>query len=70
VTKKMNDADMDRRVLLSLEVRERLVQGWKSLDPIVANIAEHAENVSDERLVELIWELRGTLAFMLHRALN
>ena len=66
----MNDADMDERVLLSKRVREQLVRDWKSLEPIVAYIAELVEKVSDEQLAEMIWQLRGTLACMLYRAVN
>ncbi|MGD0111808.1 MAG: hypothetical protein ABSD48_08070 [Armatimonadota bacterium] len=66
----MNDADMDKRVLLPKRVREQLVRDWKSLEPIVAYIAELVEKVSDEQLAEMIWQLRGTLACMLYRAVN
>ena len=55
----MEENSPNNSVRLSPEARARVVEGWKAMANIVANIAEHAEHQDDERLIELIWQMRG-----------
>jgi hypothetical protein len=66
----MADCDECIPLRLSPEARQRLLEGWRAMAEIVANIVRLAEAQDDERLIELIWQARGEFAGFLQTVVD
>jgi hypothetical protein len=66
----MDELNTNGVLRLSPEARQRLLQGWRAMADIVGNIAELADKQHDERLIELIWQVRSEFAGFLRTVVD
>jgi len=66
----MDSFDTTAPFRLSLDARQRLLKGWHAMAEIIANIDRLAEAQDDERLIELIWQVRSEFAGFLRTVVD